>query len=289
MTHARSRRQAGSRCDRAVFLRLSFANGRLSLVLRRLRRAGIPLLALLGVLAANSVALGGERTVPARSAVAVFGQDSAFLFTTQFCEQGQPSTCLDGHPGVKDGRAVLPVLVAAPGETIKFEVGFPSASLRLNVQATGVEATTSLDDGTWQVPDDLPRPAWLRLEAASDTRSGTFLAVLDRTAPGPSLRQPRILATRTRAGNAIRYDIRLQLCSQQTGDVRVRVVDEQAGRALRVQRVLPALHTPGCRSYLVRAESNWKGGSTVRLLLRARVGESLLSSPRRFTRRATSG
>lgn len=226
----------------------------------------------------SSGALGSEGSLPPRTALAVLNGDEAFLFTTQFCE---PGTCLDVIVGVtKSGRSALPVLVAASGETIRFKVAFVPSSLRLTVRARGVEITTSLTEATWQVPDDLPRPASLHLEAANETHSGTFVAILDRIAPGPFLDQAQVFSRRAGARSRIVYDIRFRLCSQQTGPVQIHLTEKRAVGTRRVERVLPSMHTPGCTAYRVQQLSPWsRPGVSRQLALEARIGRSQLSLP----------
>lgn len=283
---ARGARQEGRRCRR-LSLPIRCTNDKVLTMNRTPRPGVVALSTLVAALVASSGAIGSDGTLPARSAVAVTNGESAFLFTTRFCE---PGTCLEGHAGVtKSGRATLPVLVAASGQTIRFKVAFAASSLRLTVRASGWESTTSLADGTWRVPRDLPLPASLQLDAASDTHQGTFAAILDRTAPSPSLYQPRIRLRHARPQSPFLYDVRFQLCSQQTGTVHVELSDGRGSRKLRVKRVSPATHTPGCRSYLVRGEADWTRNATLQVILRARVAQSLLSSPRRLMLRTTSG
>lgn len=233
----------------------------------------------------SSGALGSEGTLPARTALAQINGDGAFLFTTRFCE---PGTCMDGIVGVtKSGRAALPVLVAAPGETIGFKVAFAPSSLRLTVRAPGVETTTSLAGATWQVPDDLPLPASLQLDATNETHSGTFVAILDRTAPGPSLDRASVRRPRTQRRPV--FDIWFRLCSPQTGAVQIHLAEKRAVGTRSIERVLLSTHTPGCRSYRVQQLSPWsRPGVSGRLVLQAKVGRSQLSLPRSLSPAAKS-
>lgn len=242
------------------------------------RQAAVALLVGTAGLLWGSGAFGSEGSLPARTAVAEINGDGAFLFTTQFCE---PGMCMDAIVGVtKSGRSALPVLVAAPGETIGFKVAFAPSTLRLTVRARGVERTTSLTEVTWQVPDDLPLPALLQLDAASETHSGTFVAILDRIAPGPFLDQARVLSRRAGAQRRIVFDIRFRLCSQQTGAIQIHLTEKRPAGTRRVERVLPNVHTPGCAVYRVQQLSPWsRPGVSGQLALQARIGRSQLSVP----------
>ena len=204
--------------------------------------------------------------------------DRAFLFTTHFCE---PGTCMDAIFGVtKSGRADVPVLVAAPGERVVFKVAFAPTSLRLTVRARGVETKTLLTDDTWRLPDDLLLPASLQLDAANETHSGTFVAILDRIAPGPFLDQARARSQRAGAQSRVVFDIRFRLCSQQTGAVQIRLTEKRPAGTRRVEQVLPSVHTPGCAVYRVQQLSPWRRpGISGRLALQARIGRSQLSVP----------
>lgn len=226
----------------------------------------------------GSGAFGSEGSLPARTALAEIDGERAFLFTTRFCE---PGTCMDAHVGVaKSGRSALPVVVAAPGQSIGFKVAFAPSSLRLTVRAGGIEMTTSLTEAMWQLPSDLPLPASLQLDAANETHSGTFIAILDRIAPGPLLDRTRVLLRRTRTQRRIVFDLRFRLCSQQTGAVQIQLSEKRPTGMRRVERVLPNVHTPRCTVYRFEQMSPWSLGRPGQLALRARVGRSQLSSSR---------
>lgn len=220
---------------------------------------------------------GSSGNLAPSSALATFGDESLRLFTTAFCEPGR---CMDALPGVRrDGRAVLPVLVAASGERVSFLTGFQPRSLRLTVRSGFRSETTLLTDGTWVVPVDLALPAALELNAEGDGRRATFLALLDRTAPAPQL--DRALSR----GGAFRgrrlFRISFRLCSWQSGRVRVVVVQSRRGGQRQASRVVSSDgHLPGCATYRLEHVSLWwKPGVAERLQLRASVGRSELSAP----------
>lgn len=235
----------------------------------------------------GSGALGSEGVLPARTALAEIDGDGAFLFTTRFCE---PGTCMDAHVGVaKSGRSALPVLIAAPGQSIRFKVAFAPSSLRLTVRASGTMITTALTQAMWQLPSDLPLPASLQLDAANETHSGTFVAILDRIAPAPFVDSGRVLVRRTRTTERrVVFDIRFRLCSQQTGAVQIQLSEKRPTGTRRVERVLPSVHTPGCTVYRHEQMSPWSLGRAGQLALRASVGRSQLSSSQSLTRAANS-